>query len=589
MSTREATNQERRAVARAILKYLKGRGEADTQALESFLEARPDSPYALWLSVSVGVAQWDGGRYSKALERLSSVWENTPEADNTNPLRDFAGAKLARCYGKLGRKEALNILLRQLLERPQHAANIGWDLGQAQLALSGMSNQADKAFNCGPYALRSIRTNAERAVRTPEDLLIEKARSAQRGFSLKEVTDLAKDVGMNMKMAKRKDKNVPLQVPSVIHWKSGHYAAVIAKVEDGYLVKDPTFASITVIPNYAINEESSGYFLVPGDSEPSEWDEVDSLQSHRIIGKGMPAGHYANDTGCDNVCGDSYGLPVYGFNEQQGSYVITDTPIWVTSPLGFNIEFSVRHRSFKTAISPTHYINLGTNNWFASWGERVTYSPGEAMIEFGDGRQEIWKEGTVSGGVLNYTHDTRTATFQRTGSAGSYVFTYTRLDGSKMTFSNWSGYFMFLSEVIDDKGRKITIVPETVNTIYKRPKEIKDDYGNGLKILYVGTSGSAIFQISQVQDLKDANRKATFTYSYPGTYRQLDKITDAEGLWAEFTYNPSIEWIYDNGQQKLFLQHHGLHREGNEDRIPCLWKSREYHEVSSHESTWMAE
>ena len=551
--TAEPTESDRRRVAAALSKYYNSTGLERTEALEQYVKQHPDSPFALWIDVCVAPAQWNGGRYSLALANLERISRETPPSAETAPLRDLAQAKLARCYSKLGRKKELQKLMGDLRLRTL-AANVEWDVSQARMGLVAMTNHSDVAFNCGSFALQSIRKYTEGKGRDAESLKIKQARSAQRGFSLKEVADLAKEVGMNYRMVRKRDRAeddlaVPVPVPSVVHWKSRHFAAIIAKVGDDFLVKDPTFDSNVVLTKEAINEESSGRFLIP-DSEfdASVWEPVALKEAEQTIGMGIPVGFYTT-TGCDTDCG-SRGLPSYGFNMHHGSYVISDTPIWVPSALGFDIEFSVRHRSYSPGVSG---LNLGTNNWSVSWGDKITYDTWTATVVSGTGHQSVWNLGSTISGVTHYTHPTKTATLTRTGAAGSYVFTYTELDGSKRIFSHWSGGgFLFLSEVHDNAGKNITITHEVWSTSggYNsyRPKEITDPFGHGLKLVYVSSSGTGKFQVKEVQDAKNPARKAVFTYTNSGVYRHLSRITDAQGLWADFTYSPQIEWIQWNGQ-----------------------------------------
>ena len=549
--TAESSNSQRRAVAHAIEAYLKAGGMENTDALEHFTANHPGEPYTLWIDTCIALAQWEGGRYSAALKRLEEIVEKTPSGESADPLRDLAQAKLAACYSKLGRKESLAETLRDLRPRTL-VANVDWDVSQAQMGLASMNNQPEVSFNCGTYALRSIRREVEGKATDAIEKKIENARSKQRGFSLREIEQLSREVGMNYRAVRRPATGRrDLLVPSVVHWKSRHFAAIVAKVGDGYLVSDPTFASRTFLSQRAIDEESSGYFLVPetaaNTAKAPGWEAVAPADAEKVIGMGIPT-LFHHTTGCDtSPC--SRGLPSYGFNEHHGAYVISDTPIWVDSPLGFSIDFSVRHRSYHPGVHYLDGLNLGTNNWFVSWGDKITVHTGYVILETGDGRQALWSEGTSGGGAVHYIHQTKAATLQRTGNPGSYVFVYTKLDGTRMTFSHNAGPFLFLSEVVDSRGRKITVVPETHSGTSKRPREIKDDYGNGLRFIYVSSSGTGVFQIKEVRDLRNPSRKATFSYSTSGSgaYRNLDRITDAEGLWADFTYQPEYEFIRQNG------------------------------------------
>ncbi len=81
------------------------------------------------------------------------------------------------------------------------------------------------------------------------------ATSTQKGFSLPQVADLSKKVGLNYQMAFRSSKTESRKqkaeieekgdfiVPSIVQWTVGHYAAIVRQDGERYLVKDPTFGT----------------------------------------------------------------------------------------------------------------------------------------------------------------------------------------------------------------------------------------------------------------------------------------------------------------------------------------------------------
>ena len=47
-------------------------------------------------------------------------------------------------------------------------------------------------------------------------------------------------------------------VPSVVHWKLGHYAALVRQEGDHYLLQDPTFRNNVWATKAALEAETSG-------------------------------------------------------------------------------------------------------------------------------------------------------------------------------------------------------------------------------------------------------------------------------------------------------------------------------------------
>jgi hypothetical protein len=82
-----------------------------------------------------------------------------------------------------------------------------------------------RSFKCGPYALAEVR----RTLRMPDPLApaIREIKSPYRGFALTEVAQLASSLAMPNQMAKWNAASGEIPVPSVVHWKLDHYAAIV--------------------------------------------------------------------------------------------------------------------------------------------------------------------------------------------------------------------------------------------------------------------------------------------------------------------------------------------------------------------------
>src|ERR1051325_5011595 len=103
-----------------------------------------------------------------------------------------------------------------------------------------------------------------------------------------------------MQMAKRTgNANGDFPVPSVIHWKAGHYAALVEKNSSGlYRAEDPTFGDQIWVTRSALEEESSGYFLVQAGPLPKGWTMLTEADGNKVWGKGTVGGQNPNRTGC---------------------------------------------------------------------------------------------------------------------------------------------------------------------------------------------------------------------------------------------------------------------------------------------------
>jgi ABC-type bacteriocin/lantibiotic exporter with double-glycine peptidase domain len=80
---------------------------------------------------------------------------------------------------------------------------------------------------------------------------------------------------------------VQIPTPAIIHWKSGHYAALVGRTEDGgYHLVDHTMELDTTVSAQAIQQEGSGYFLIPTASVTSGFTPLTQGQTDNIWGKG---------------------------------------------------------------------------------------------------------------------------------------------------------------------------------------------------------------------------------------------------------------------------------------------------------------
>jgi len=80
-------------------------------------------------------------------------------------------------------------------------------------------------------------------------------------------------------------------IPSVVHWKVGHYAAMVRQEGDRYLLKDPTFGNTVWATRQALEAEASGYFLIPPGELPRDWRTVDAKEGAAVWGKGETSGN----------------------------------------------------------------------------------------------------------------------------------------------------------------------------------------------------------------------------------------------------------------------------------------------------------
>jgi len=158
-------------------------------------------------------------------------------------------------------------------------------LAGARQGLWLMDHRPEEAFRCGPMALMRIGVSQDPSKSLPEALF--KSRSTTRGMSFPQVVALSREIGMPMKMAKREAGAVVI-VPAVVHWKLGHFSALLAEQKDEVRVDDSNLADQLFVRKSTLDSEASGYFLVAENVElPAGWRLVEEEEGREIWGKGQ--------------------------------------------------------------------------------------------------------------------------------------------------------------------------------------------------------------------------------------------------------------------------------------------------------------
>ncbi|WP_343997072.1 cysteine peptidase family C39 domain-containing protein, partial [Ideonella azotifigens] len=146
----------------------------------------------------------------------------------------------------------------------------------ARQGLWMMDNNPGVAYLCGPNALRRLAllnpANAGSPGK-PEMKLLERYQSGPQGVTLGQVAELAKAAKLPYRAAFRVG-NTPIPVPSVVHWKVSHYAAIVGQEGDRFHIQDPTFGTDLWVSRDAIERESTGFFMIPAATAAAGWRPV---------------------------------------------------------------------------------------------------------------------------------------------------------------------------------------------------------------------------------------------------------------------------------------------------------------------------
>jgi YD repeat-containing protein len=543
----EPTPAENAALAAALLGYAKRSGPDDFASLTGFLEDHPQSPWGAALLTCLGLECYNTAHYSLALGAWRQAWSRAKDVRDAreNAIISRAVSELAYMYARLGRMTELETLLESVEGRMFFEGDTE-KIGGAREALWMMNYRPEVSFRCGPLALHSIRAALEPGARM-EDAIFHSA-STQKGFSLTQVMELSKKAGLNYQMAFRQ-KAGAFAAPSVVHWKVGHYAALVKQVGDRYLLQDPTFGNSVWATREALETETDGYFLIPPGDLPAGWRIVDEGEDREVWGKGVTAGNDPDIATCQDTqtasCGPAqcYGMAVSTVHLMIANLQVKDTPVGYVPPVGPPVWFTVRYNHRGSGIGIVGA--KATHDWIS----HVTYQPANPLADV--------KYRVGGGGTRTFTgFDTNTQTYafqqydqtllRRTGPDSFEIISP---DGSKSLFTQpdnsiGSTRNVYLTQRVDPMGNAVTVSYDADLRVIA----LTDALGQ-LTTLSYGTitnncappdPAQSYSVLTRVTD--PFGRSAAFDYTLmsPCTTNEilvLSRITDVLGLASQFDYN----------------------------------------------------
>jgi hypothetical protein len=270
-------------LASALVRYDQRRQIDDLSALTGFLAQHPHSGWRVALLLDLGLAWKHYGYLSRAIDAWEAAWREGKMA--TGPYRralvDRAVGELVLLHAELGHVAWVATLLRAIGDRPVTNPGQQW-VQIARETLWVMQNDPKHLFLCGPMALKFLLQ--ANAAATPEQVrFLDRYRAGPKGVSLAEVSRLAAEAKVRyVPVFRRPDQ--PLPAPAIVHWKIGHFAAILGEKNGGYRVRDPVLGRHEEWMTAAgIAAEGSGYFLVPADqARAAGWRPVDATEAGEI-------------------------------------------------------------------------------------------------------------------------------------------------------------------------------------------------------------------------------------------------------------------------------------------------------------------
>ncbi len=425
------------------LKSLKKPGKADRlKEVEGFLTDYPDSAWIPSLKANLAVFHRSMGRYSAALHSWEEAWERVRSADDTNAklVGDYVLAQWTSLLSSLGRLEQLDALIKET--RGRRFARLEWEkmFASARQQTEVMRRNPGISYRCGTYALMQVIEAMGPIPRGMVDL--QQEMSPETGFSLAQLHKFAAKNNIGLVPAER-IKGKQLVVPSVVHWKQNHYAAIVRQKGDLYEVLDATFGDAKWLKADVINEEASRYFLIPDDRFSDHWAHVSDEEAARVFGKGLdsqppsppppPCPEEGQDE-CDCPAGgggtgggppgdgppprrpsagcDGCGMPEWSVSEPYISLWIRDIPMAYQPSRGAEVLLRMFYHQHETRPLGSNIFNFGPQ-WNCNWltyldiQDAAEYDPSfanyTAKVYGSGGGQRIYKSSDTTPDYYSFT------------------------------------------------------------------------------------------------------------------------------------------------------------------------------------------
>jgi RHS repeat-associated protein len=370
---------------------------------------------------------------------------------------------------------------------------------------------------CGAIALRQL-TMALKGAKA-DTRLIDGAPIPAHGFSMTELLALSAKAGLNL-VAVERPADGPIPVPSLVHWKRGHYSAIVAQRAGFYKVSDPSFPT-RWLSGGMIMAESSRNFMVRQDKSNPAWGRLTQSQTDLIRGGSYPAHPgYPDTNDAPNPCGDdcsscSSGMAAWRVSEPYINLWLTDEPLGYNPGLGNRISFQLNYKQREMVAGTNSAVFSCGQKWDCAWISYVIApstnpSPGSAMIMVaaGGGQRSYTADGA--------THEYYSRSVMSVTTNGSGAFT-----GCTVLYPNGA------SESYND-----VFTSSAAGVLCFRTAQT-DPAGHGVQFIYTNSSGTN-FLLSVV----DTDGR-TNTLSYTNTLfpNQITGVTDPFGRHTTLQYN----------------------------------------------------
>jgi hypothetical protein len=253
--------------------------------LEMYLAAYANSPWAPSLHANLALHYRSRGQTSVALEHWEDALVATKDypAGDGKKLADLALAHWSRLLMVLGRTDLLAEVYQVYGNRVLDNGPLTQMWIRTHEKHLRMLKYPYDSYKCGIYALDQVAQ--AQALRHYSRSALLRTPSKPQGMSLRELQSIAGTFGLGLKAVRRAETSGSIVVPSVVHWRLEHYAAIKRQRGDLYEVADPSGQGVLWLTADEINAEASGYFLIPAAVVHPGFGGVPPAEAAQVFGR----------------------------------------------------------------------------------------------------------------------------------------------------------------------------------------------------------------------------------------------------------------------------------------------------------------
>ncbi len=571
-----SSRAERSALAHAINAYASTGGAGETAALEAFVTTFPSSRWNPGLLLNMGIAAYQTGHFSKALDFWWRSFELAEAGTDriSKRIANRAVAEYAKMNARIGRRHELDRVFDRIKSRDfEGSARV--TLENAVEGRAVMEKKPGVAFRCGPYALVNIAPLLGQADSPRIGDFLRRVQSPREGFSLNEVFAQSEELGLELQMAFR-SPGASIITPAVVHWAVGHYAALV-ETRDGYVhTKDPTFGNDTWLRESTLDAEASGYFLVPAGPLPTGWRTASAEEAAEVFGKGHsgngdpdgtgpddpqtppdgggggpggpgdgtpgggpgggPGGDGEPESGGEGDCGGDIAMARYRVHLMLSSLSVYDVPVRYRPAFGPPITVRVRYNQREAGQPTTIAFTNFSPSWVSNWISYIEDTPASPNANV-----KLRRRG--GGGETHKNYNSGSGTYDQQAKTGAVLHkltsnTYKKVhrDGTVEFYEQYIGTTgsprrVFLSRVVDRQGKELVI--DYDSTYPSRIEQVID--ATGLSTLFSYEYSGEPYLVTSIED--PYGRTATFTYTEVDEVLRLQSTEDPDGIISSFSYD----------------------------------------------------